>query len=389
MATKIFLPRLGESISEAVIGKWLKQPGDQVVRGEIIAELETAKAMMELESPAKGTLLAILSKPGDTVHLDELIAVVGTPGEDWETLVKPLPAKMDSDSPETTQIKDYDPGFLPKSKSRLLISPNAKRRAKELGVNPEKINQIIKSGRITAQDVEAIQPIPDSSRSDSIPYIRIPLNQIQGITARRMLQSAQSLPQFSVSIDVNAEKLISFINAGKAAGKPKLTITSILIWKVAEALLLHPRLNSRFDNNAVMQFQEVNVAVAVAAPEGLFVPVIHHAHQLSLEKINENLDELSTKAKNKRLEISDTIGATFTISNLGMKGISNFIPLVDPDQSAILGVGALHDGIHWDENSIIQKTRVFTITLSADHRVVGGAEASDFLSTIKDLIETL
>jgi pyruvate dehydrogenase E2 component (dihydrolipoamide acetyltransferase) len=389
MATKIFLPRLGESITEAVIGRWLKQPGDSVLRGEVIAELETAKAMMELESPAKGTLLAIFPKPGDTVHLEELIAVVGAPGEDWESSEKHQAVKSDAETTKLEQKKEYKSSVMREKESRLRISPNAKRIAKELGINQEQISQIAKEGRITAQDIESLNPVAEVSNPEFIPFVKIPLNQIQTITARRMQQSMQTIPQFSVSIDVNAEGLIRFIDEGMASGKPRLTITAILIWKVAKALLKHPRLNSRFDKDSVLQFQEINIAVAVAAKEGLFVPVIHQANQLSIEEISHELAQVSSRAKNRRLEVKDTQGATFTISNLGMKGISSFIPLVDPGQTAILGVGALRDGFSWDDNSKIHRSQVFTLTLSADHRVAGGAEASDFLATIKQLIELL
>jgi pyruvate dehydrogenase E2 component (dihydrolipoamide acetyltransferase) len=270
-----------------------------------------------------------------------------------------------------------------------MISPNAKRRAKELGVKREQIDQIKKEGRITAQDVESLALGAEVLNPEFIPFTRIPLNQIQIITARRMLQSIQTIPQFSVSIDVNAEGLINFINSAIATGKQKFSITTILIWKVAEALLQHPRLNSRFDKDSVLQFQEINIGVAVAAKDGLTVPVIHKTDRLSVDEIAVKLEQVSERAKNKRLELRDTQKGTFTISNLGMKGISSFVPLVDPDQTAILGVGALQDSILLDEYSNIHHTKVFTLTLSADHRVVGGAEVADFLATLKQLIEKL
>lgn len=389
MATKIYLPRLGESITEAVLGRWVKQPGDLVARGDVIAELETAKAMMELESPAKGILLAIFPKSGDTVYLDDLVAVVGAPGEDWDFTEKPLDVKAGNEPIVPEQKKEFQPGPIRDSESRLLISPNAKRWAKELGISLEQLNKIEKKGRITAKDVEALNSVTDFSSEDAVPFTRLSLNKVQTTTALRMEQSAKTIPQFSVSIEVNAEGLINLINSRKSSGNTKVTITAILIWKAAEALMRHPRLNSRYDKNAVLQFTDVNIAVAVASPEGLFVPVIYKAHQLSVEEIAERLEQVTSQAKNKRLGIANNQGATFTISNLGMKGIVNFMPLVDPDQAAILGVGTLRDGIYWDEASLLHRTRVFTLTLAADHRVVGGAEVSDFLVTLKQLIESL
>ena len=389
MATKIFLPRLGESITEAVIGKWLKQPGEPVARGEVIAELETAKAMMELESPAKGTLLAVYAKPGDTVHLEELIAVVGSPNEEWDVTEKAQSEKTDTKPVGQGQNKEVQSNLAKKNEHRLMVSPNAKRRAKELGISREQIAQITKEGRITALDVESLISGEKNPFSEGVPFQRIPLNQIQAITARRMQQSMQAIPQFSVSIDVDMASLINLIEKQKKADSPKLTITAILIWKLAEALQKHPRLNSRFDHDSVLQYSDINIAVAVATEDGLYVPVIHQTQKLSLEEIVQKLNELAEKAKNKRLEISDTQGATFTISNLGMRGITSFIPLVDPDQAAILGIGALHESFSWSRISQVHRIQVITLTLAADHRVIGGAEAADFLATLKQIIETL
>jgi len=389
MATKIFLPRLGESITEAVIGKWLKQPGDSVVRGEVLAELETAKAMMELESPAKGTLLAVFAKPGDTVHLEELIAVVGSAGEEWDLKEKDQAETKDTEP--AGLVVDNKDNFNNEKKNvlRLIVSPNAKRRAKELGISREEIAQIKKEGRITALDVEALIRGKKELFQEIVPFQSIPLNQIQAITARRMQQSMQSIPQFSVSTEICVDGLIRFIEKKKTSEDPKLTITAVLIWKLTEALLKHPRLNSRFENDYVIQFSDINIAVAVAADEGLFVPVIHQVQKLSIEEIAKTLYEVVEKTKNKRLSVKDTIGATFTISNLGMKGVTSFIPLVDPDQSAILGIGALHDNFSWGSTSDIHHDQVITFTLAADHRVIGGAEAADFLATLKLFIETL
>jgi pyruvate dehydrogenase E2 component (dihydrolipoamide acetyltransferase) len=389
MATKIFLPRLGESITEAVIGRWLKKTGDPVTRGEVIAELETAKAMMELESPVKGTLLAILPKVGDLVHMEELVAVVGAPGEVWEFSEIPIAEKVAGESSKQEQVGILKSDQIDDSGSRLLISPNAKRRAKELGIDPKEINQVEKNGRINACDVEMIHTASIVSRVEGIPFTKIPLNRIQSITAQRMEQSAHLIPQFSLSIDVNAERLINFVNYRKLSGKQKVTITAILVWKIAEALTIHPRLNSRFDKDSLLQFHETNIAIAVDTPEGLLVPVLHNAQKLSLDEIVKKLAQLTSQSRNKQLGIKDTQGGTFTISNLGMKGITSFIPLVDPSQAAILGVGAIRDGILWDEAQILHRSRILTLSLAADHRVVGGAEVSDFLAVLKQLIETL
>jgi pyruvate dehydrogenase E2 component (dihydrolipoamide acetyltransferase) len=387
MATKIFLPRLGESITEAVVGRWLKNPGDVVKRGEVLAELETAKAMMELESPVKGTLLAILSKVGETVYLDNLMAVIGMPGEEW--LVGDE-KKKEAIKPQPPEKETHAEGSVKSTEARFLISPNAKRLAHEKGISADQISRIKKAGRVTAKDIKAIQLDEAENISDTQSYNRLPLNNVQMITARRMSQSAQSVPQFSITVEWAVDALVRFVNNQKAEKNSKITITAVLAWITGKALLKHPRLNSRFDSDAVLQYKDVNIAVAVATQEGLFVPVIQSTQNLSLHEIAAKLEDIVEKAKNHKLGLDDIQGGTFTISNLGMKGVTSFIPLIDPDQAAILGVGAVRDGFIWDDNhKELTKTRLLNMTLSADHRVVGGAEAADFLITMKDLIEKL
>jgi len=389
MATKIFLPRLGESITEAVLGRWLKKPGDPVVRGEVIAELETDKAMMELESPVKGVLLAAFPKAGQTVHLDELIALVGIQGEDWESAINVQSESSEFKGKNLNQKKETNQQNKAEKKPGLRISPNAKRRAKELGINFTVLTSINKDGRITARDIETSHLVNDAQEFGLPAFSRIPLNQVQIVTARRISESAKTIPQFSVSVDVVAEQIVQFINNQKSVEKRRITITAVLIKKTTEALQNHPRLNSRFDNNTILQFHDVNIAVAIAAPEGLFVPVIHQVQKLTLEDISNKLSQLSTKAKNNRLELNDTQGATFTISNLGMRGITSFAPIVDLGQAAILGVGAINKKIYLDENQKTKQMLTMNLTLSTDHRIVDGAIASDFLATLRQLLEIM
>jgi len=384
MATKVFFPRLGESITEAVVSRWLKKPGDNVTRGEVLAELETSKAMMELESPIKGTLLAILFQEGETVHLNDLIAVVGFPGEAWDNGEKTKEVLSKIKTTSKTNIINVKES-INKTKP---ISPNARRRIRELGINLNDVKNIKKSGRITAEDIERFEK-ELKNEIDNDRYIRLPLNNIQKITANRMVMSAKNIPQFSISIDCQGDALLKFIKDRKENEINNLTITAVLIWLTAKALQNHPKMNSKFDGDSVIQFKKINISVAVSTPEGLFVPVIHSANLLSLQEISTQLGELKEKVKVNRLNLSDTQDGTFTISNLGMKGVNSFVPLVDPNQSAILAIGSIRDGFIWGENGKILKVDLINLSVSADHRVIGGAEASEFLLEVKEMIEKL
>lgn len=397
MATQIFLPRLGESVEEAVIGKWCKQVGDSVARGDVIAELETAKAMMELESPAKGVLLAVFPEIGQLVQMGELVAIVGKAGEDWEAeLVQESGESARAEAPQSVENahKTLVQSVSPDAGNRggISIAPNAKRVAKELGIDWTEIPLETGITRITS---EMVQKFAESKKAApgqaSLPGSRVALTKIQSITAKRMTQSAQTIPQFSVSMDISADRLNRFIHEQKNVGGAKITVTAVLIQKVAEALTEHPRLNAHFDleADAIYEYRPVNIAVAAATPEGLYVPVLQGVTEMKLAQIAERLTALAEDARAGKLKYEDSVGATFTISNLGMKGVKNFTPIIDPGQAAILGVGGVHDELGLDSNGGVLTRKVFNLTVTADHRVADGLAVSEFLVTLKNLLENL
>jgi pyruvate dehydrogenase E2 component (dihydrolipoamide acetyltransferase) len=395
MATRILLPRLGESVEEAVIGRWCKQVGDTVARGDIIAELETAKAMMELESPAKGVLLAVFPDLGETVRMGELVAVVGKLGEDWEAeLKKDLQKEELKEDAEKVSAGKKSPAVQsagkPKREHRR-ISPSAKRLASELGVNLAEIILDDENTRITSEMVRAFAESSDRSASSDIPGKHVPLNRIQSITAQRMAKSAREIPQFSVSMDVCADRLSDYARMQKEKNGKGITVTAVLVWKVAEALGKHPRCNACYEaaSDTVLLYEPINIAVAAAAPQGLYVPVIHAVQNLELVDIAHSLNDLAERTRSGKLKVEDSADATFTISNLGMKGVSSFIPIINPGQAAILGVGAIREESVLDRANNPVEKRIMTLTVTADHRVLDGVAAADFLVTLKNLLEDL
>jgi pyruvate dehydrogenase E2 component (dihydrolipoamide acetyltransferase) len=397
MATKILLPRLGESIEEAVIGKWCVEIGDTVSRGDVIAELETAKAMMELESPAKGVLLALIPEVGQNVLMGELVAVVGKAGEDWQAQFAAEEAAAQGEAAASVEEKTQatsagTPAPASEKRSDVRIAPNAKRVAEDLGIDWTQIPLEEGVTRITSDIVKAYAESQSGSAGGSeLPGKRVALTKVQSITAKRMTESTQTIPQFSVSMDVEVDALNAFIQTQKENAGARITVTAVLIQKVAAALAEHPRLNARFDpqTDSVFEYAEVNIAVATAAPDGLFVPVLHDAAHLDIAQIASGLAALAEDARGGKLKYEDSVGATFTISNLGMKGVSKFTPIIDPSQSAILGVGGMRSELALDADGKVISKKIMNLTVTADHRAVDGMAVADFLVTLKNLLQNL
>ncbi len=388
MATKILLPRLGESVEEAAIGRWVKSVGDPVKRGDVIAELETAKAMMELESPVNGVLLAVFSELGKTIQMGELVAVVGKEGEDWQTV-------LSDQEPVTAPdvVAEQSPSVQPtragrKDVDRLRISPNAKRVARENEIDISALSPKDGGERITAEDVLQLVKREPASTPSGIPFIELKPNRIEQITAERVAASTAAMPQFSISMEVEAERIIKNIKKHKTDPKVRVTITAYLVKVAAATLKDFPRLNARFAGEIIECFQHANIAVAVATRHGLYVPVIHQADQLTLVDITKKIKKLADKCKDRSVRPDALSGGTFTVSNLGMKGVRQFVPIIDPSQSAILGVGEVFDAFKIKKNGNIKRRRKMILTLVCDHRVVDGAGAADFLDALRKRIET-
>lgn len=380
MATEVRLPHLGESIDSALIVEWHKQVGDPVRRGDELADLETDKATLPLEAPKNGVLLAIVAAAGDTVYIGDLLSVIGREGETWSAAADDGPEER---LPKPVQALPATPARADAaSKPAYKISPLARRKAKELGVDLASVTPA-DGAKISGADVEA-----QARRADAQPgQRRIELSRAKRLTGQRMSLSVREIPQFSLTIDADIGPLL----AGRARLKERgteLSLTAIFIHLTALALRGHRLLNARFEDDGVTVFEGIHIGVATAATDGLRVPVIHDADRLSLTQINSALADLARRARANQLRPADSAGGSFTISNLGMSGITQFTPLVNPPQSAILGIAAPRSILLPDENGAIRSAQMLALTAACDHRIVDGADAALFLRDLKAAFES-
>jgi len=383
MATEIRLPHLGESIDSAVLVAWHKQVGDAIKRGDELADLETDKATLPLEAPKNGVLLAIVAAEGETVSIGELLSVIGREGESWTP---------ESESPEkdTSPISTVNtavsiPVADEESSAKIKISPVARRKARELGVDLASVAPA-DGLKIGGADVEA-HARQSARTGNAAGRRRIELNQAKRLTGKRMLESAQNVPQFALTIDADIRNLLKFREGAKSAGD-NFSLTALLIHATAMALRDHPLLNASFEDDGITVFDAINIGVATAAEDGLRVPVIHDADKLSLTALGAKLGELAEKGRENRLSPGEVSGGTFTLSNLGMTGIIHFTPLVNPPQSAILGVAAARSVVIPGTDGETEIAQMMALTVACDHRVLDGAEAAAFLASLKSAVES-
>ena len=387
MTTDVILPILGESISEAVISRWLKQPGEAVRRGEEIAEVESDKATLSLESPANGVILKILAAEGQRVKTSELLAVIGKPGEIIE-------------KPETTAADELQsmpgpvvnrPASSPVQQDReKRISPSARRRAEELGVDVNQVSPASAGGRVVSEDVERYAASRTLEPLSAPAYHFEELTETRRTLARRMVESAQNIPQFNVSMDVSMDAFLQVLEALRPqveASGCKLSVTTLLTYLLGQTLLKHPWLNARYNDGKVQVFETINLALAVATPQGLVAPVIYGLEKTSLIGIAQRIREISRRAETSSLTMNDINNATFTLSNLGMYGVTQFVPLINPPQAAILGVSAIRPVFVPLSGGGIALQKTLSLTLSADHRLLDGAAVAEFLVTLRSVIE--
>jgi pyruvate dehydrogenase E2 component (dihydrolipoamide acetyltransferase) len=388
MATNIIVPHLGESIESATLTHWYRQVGDTVTRGEEIADLETDKATLSIECPKKGSLLAVLVEPGSEVHIGQLLAVIGEPGEKWheESIT---PKHEDRATSQIIPAPDSKVVESPATRRRRQVSPLARRRAQALGINVDLVTPA-KGNRVKAADVEKFAVLNAQSvivDGTEIPGHRVPISGLKKLVGQRMLKSVQTAPHFSVTVKVDARRLMAVRDEWEKKGQP-VSMTAMLVYFVARSLPSHPLINSRFDDDHILVFDTFNIGVAVATTDGLRVPVLQRAETLRLAAIDTQLKAVVEKARLGKLSADDIADGTFTISNLGMMGVSQFSPILNPPQAAILGVGAPFSVFMPAEGGDMRLAHIMELTLTSDHRVLDGADAARFLATLKENLET-
>jgi pyruvate dehydrogenase E2 component (dihydrolipoamide acetyltransferase) len=406
MAKEITMPALSPSMTEGVLAKWHKKVGDTIKPGEVIAEVETDKATMDLEAFDKGTLLAIAAPEGSKVAVNGRIAVIGEPGEKVEAISAPAPTKQaPAPAPTTATVSSSVPVSTPtpaplpvSSSGRVKASPLAKKIAAEKGVDLSRLAGSGPGGRIVRKDVEVApaggarpaaslfggKPIaPDSAR---------PVSQMRAAIARRLVESKTTAPHFYVEREADAAplgRLRASANEALELAKAnlKLTVTDFVLKATVEALRRVPAVNSSWEGNTIRQHGSVHLAFAVALPDGLITPVIRNAHAKDLRTIAREAKELGAKAKAGKLQPEEYTGGTFTVSNLGMVGVERFAAILNPPQAAILAVGATVKKPVLASNGAVIPGERMSLTVSADHRVVDGLVAGEFLKALVELLE--
>lgn len=420
MAFEFLMPKMGMTMEEGTILSWLKKVGEKVEVGEVILEIQTDKVRMEVESPSAGILLKIVANEGSVVPVNTPIAYIGEAGEEIVDIAAATPATI-KDEPVVVDTKVAAEPVL--TTEKILATPAAKRLAKEKGIDLQNIRPSAADGIITAGDIESqkVTPLARKIASDKgIDLSRVtgsgdrgkimssdlrqlerqginagaqasvaPLAGLRKVIAARMSLSWQNAPHASISLDVDMTAMTVFrkqvMEDIKAKTGIKVSFNHLLIKVVARALKENPVLNARFIDQGIQFVDEVNIGVAVASEEGLIVPVIHCSEQLTVEQIVARTEELIRKARNNNLILSDLEGGTFTISNLGMYGITTFTPILNPPEVGILGVGMIAERAVIENGSIVVKPYM-TLSLSFDHRAVDGAQAAVFLSRVKELL---
>jgi len=423
MAEIIRMPKMSDTMEEGVIAGWLKKVGDEVKSGDILAEVETDKATMELESYDDGFLLHVGVKDGESVPVDGVIAIIGEKGENIDDILKEVSNEQNNneavdpkdeeeivDEDESVEenlevkeeeevkntedkIEDINIDFSNES-DRIKASPLAKKLASEKGVDISMVKGSGDGGRIIKEDIENFKhseniptkevKLPEIYSKES--YEEIPVSQMRKTISKRLAESKFSAPHFYLTMEIDMDNCVEGRNKINETSDVKISFNDIIIKAAAVSLRKHPMVNASFLTDKIRVNNHIHIGVAVAVDEGLLVPVIRFADNKSLSHISTEVRNLAGKAKNKELQPSDWEGNTFTISNLGMFGIDEFTAIINPNDACILAVGGIKN-TPVVKNGEIVPGNVMKVTLSCDHRIVDGAIGSAFLKTLKELIE--
>ncbi len=393
MASEVKLPRLGQGMESGVVTKWLKSEGDTVAKGEPLFEVDTDKVTQEVESDFAGVLIKIALPEGEA-PVGQTIAWIGEAGED--VAVQEAPAAQREAVSETTvsetTASDAVPAAPPApvpANGRIKASPLARRLARERGIDLSSLRGTGPEGRIVAKDVEGAPAQPAAPAPAAVPsgeVERIPLTNIRKTIARR-LTAAWQAPVFQLTVSADMARANELVAKARELNPDvRITVTDVLTKVCAQALMRHRDVNVQYAEDALLRFPSANVGIAVAAPQGLVVPVLHGVERLSLAEIATVRGDAVGRARDNKLTAQDLEHGTFTISNLGMFGIEQFVAVLNPPQAAILAVGATVD-TPVARNGAVEIRPMLTLTLTVDHRAVDGAEGADFLRTVKTFLE--
>jgi len=414
MAEVIRMPRLSDTMEEGNIVEWNKNVGDKVSVGDVLAEVETDKATMDLESFFEGTLLYIGVEEG-TVPVNAVLAVIGDEGEDYKAALEADEANQSSSDDSTSEETEKDEpqastsdaksqsdqssqpsqsSTTSSSDERIKASPLAKKMAEEKGIDLATVTGSGDNGRIVKRDIEEYKgaPASGSSRMVSMPsqsdfeYGEKPVSQMRKVISKRLSESKFTAPHFYLTMEIDMGKAIEARKALNENAESRISFNDIVVKAVAMALRKHPQVNSSWLGDKIRYNEEINIGVAVAIPDGLLVPVINNTDLKSLSMINREVKELAGLAREKRLQPEQMSGNTFTISNLGMYPIDEFTAIINPPDACIMAIGTIVKKPVVKNDQIVIGN-MMKVTLSCDHRVVDGATGSEFLKTFKKMLE--
>jgi pyruvate dehydrogenase E2 component (dihydrolipoamide acetyltransferase) len=421
MAEIIRMPRLSDTMEEGNIVSWLKKVGDPVKSGDVLAEVETDKATMELESFHNGYLLYIGVNSG-MVPVEGIIAIIGQQGEDIEKILSDsgnnksvIVEKVESAKDETNsipkgntnskQVEQSNPNLFTQATNetthdtgRIFASPLAKSLAEKSGIDIKNVSGSGEQGRIVKKDIEnyvASGVVQTVQANQSINQViataqnedtEVPVTQMRKVIAKRLGESKFTAPHFYLTLEIDMTNAIAARESINADGNVKISFNDFVIKACAYALKKHPMINSSWYGDKIVMHGNVNIGVAVAVPDGLLVPVINNADLKGLHAINQEVKALAGKAKEKKLQPNEMTGNTFTISNLGMFDIEEFTAIINPPDACILAVGTIIQK-PVVKNGAIVIGNTMKVTLSCDHRVVDGATGAQFLQTLKSVLE--
>jgi pyruvate dehydrogenase E2 component (dihydrolipoamide acetyltransferase) len=385
VASELTMPKLSDSMADAVIVRWLKSPGEAFERGEGLIEVETDKATVVYEAESAGTIGSILAPEGATVAIGEPIATLGNGDRATDGAQRPASAKAEPKSASSTAPAAAPPREDGSSARRPNATPVARRTAVELGVSLYGLAGTGTGGRVTREDVKraaAQQP----ARAGRGEVRAIELTATQTTIARRMVESATTIPVFTVSADVDMSLIRALRRDGKDSGDAP-SLNDFVVKAAGQALQEFPRFNASYVDGKVESYSRINIGIAVATNDALLVPVVFDANLKTLSQIAADTRRLADAARRRSLQSGDLRDATFTVSNLGMFGVRSFTAIIDPPQVAILAVGGIRRSATEDESGDVAFRDLMTVTLACDHRVVYGADGAGFLARLGELLE--
>ena len=410
----ILMPRLSDTMTEGVIADWHKKVGDTVKKGDLLADVETDKATMELESYKDGKLLYVGAQKGDKVPVNSLLCIIGDEKNvDVNRIVEASKsggavAQAQGGAPAAAEQKQTDTAAPAQEQgevsgtgdSRVKASPLARKLAAEKGIDISKVQGTGDNGRITKKDIDSYVPSAQPSAAESkapakaaAPVVsgqesfdEVPVSQMRKTIAKRLAESKFSAPHFYLTMSIDMDRAVESRAKINETAPVKISFNDFVLKACAIALTQHPKVNSSWLGDKIRFNKHVHIGVAVAVEEGLLVPVVRFADSKSLSKISAEVKEFAQKAKDKKLQPSDWEGNTFTISNLGMFGIDEFTAIINPPDACILAIGGIQQ-VPVVKNGQVVPGNIMKVTLSCDHRVVDGATGAAFLQTLKQLLE--